>query len=227
MLAKNSDGQTSVVRLIGYTPQVISTPDLEHIINGYSTVADATALAFKIGGHPFYQLNFPTADRSWLFDALSNRWTRVKSDGIGRQRNEIAIQYLSRTVVSDYSTGRLYTINPNTFTENGEEIEVELVSENIRLPDGERFPVDCLRVDMQTGVGLATGQGVDPQVMLQVSRNGGKSWGNEMWRSAGAIGETRRVEWRRLGSSDQWSFKVRLTDPVRRVFVSASINPND
>lgn len=227
-LAKNGDGQVSVVRLRGYTPEVISTPDLDHIINGYSVVSDATAFAYKLGGHPFYQINFPTADRSWLFDSFSNRWSRVQSYGSGRHRAEIGIQYLNRTVVSDYSSGRLYKINADTFTENGDTIESEMVSEGIRMPDGERFPVDRLRLDMETGVGLSSGQGSIPQVMLQVSRDGGQTWGSELFSSAGQIGKYKtRVEWRRLGISDQWAFKIRFSEPCKRVFVSASINPQD
>ncbi len=227
-LAKNSDGQASVVRLRGHAPEVISTPDIDHILNSFSTLADATALAYKVGGHPFYQLNAPTGDMSFLFDAFANRWTRVKSYGMGRHRGEMAIQYLGRTIIADEDTGALYTLNPDSFTENGNAIESELISDVVRLPDGERFPVDCLRLDMETGVGILSGQGSDPQVMLQVSRDGGATWGAEMWRSVGKLGKYgRRVEWRRLGTADAWAFKTRFTDPVKRVFVSASINPSD
>lgn len=227
-LGKNRDGQVSVVRLNGYVPQVISTPDIDHIINSYSSVSDATGLAYKVGGHPFYQINFPVADASWLFDALSGRWTAIKSEGMGRHKAEIGIQYLARTIVADSSNGRLYKINPETYTENGDDIEVELISENVRLPDGERFPIDRLRLDMETGVGLVTGQGSIPQVMLSVSRDGGNTWGSEVWANIGQIGRYRtRVEWRRLGTSDQWTFKIRCTDPVKKVFLSASINPED
>lgn len=226
-LAKNGDGQASVVRLNGHVPQVISTPDLDDIINGYASVSDATALAYKVGGHPFYQINFPNADASWLFDALSNRWTAIKSEGMGRHRGEMSIQFLSRTIIADSANGRLYKVNPDTLTENGDDIEVELISETLRF-DGERFPVDRLRLDMEVGVGAVTGQGSIPQVMLQASRDGGNTWGAELWANVGEIGKYKtRVEWRRLGSSDQWTFKLRMTDPVKKVFVSACINPED
>jgi hypothetical protein len=221
------------VRLNGHVPQVISTPDLDQIINAYSTVSDATGFAYKIGGHPFYQLNFASADASWLFDALSNRWTPVKSSGMGRHRGEIGIQYLSRTIVSDSSNGRLYKLNPATFTENGAAIEVELISETVRAPDGERFPVDRLRIDMETGVGATTGQGVIPQVMLSVSRDGGNTWGAEMWANAGELGKYKtRVEWRRLGTSDQWTIQGRGDGPGEEglrlgVYQPARLMPND
>lgn len=227
-LAKNRMGQVSVAQMQGYIPRILSTPDVDHEINGYASVTDATAYSYMDGGHPMYRINFPAADRSWLYDGLTGHWHPVKSQGIGRHRGEIGVNYLARSIVSDYSSGRLYRMNPDTYSENGAQIERELVSENVSAPDRNRFQVDCLRLDMEVGVGLVSGQGSDPQVMLQVSRDGGNSWGHEMWRSFGKIGQyKRRVEWRRLGTSDQFTFKIRVTDPVKVVFTSATINQAD
>ena len=227
-LAKNSMGQVSVAVLAGYVPRIISNPDLDHIINSYSVVTDATAFSYMLGGHPMYVLNFPSEGASWLYDALTNHWSPLKAQDIERHRAEIGTSYLAKTVVSDYENGKLFKINPKTYSDNGATIVRELVSENIRAPDGERFPVDRLRLDMETGIGLATGQGSDPQVMLQVSRDGGRSWGNELWASAGKIGEyKKRVQWDRLGSSDQWTFRLRISDPVPVTLISAALNPID
>lgn len=227
-LAKNQMGEVSVQILAGYVPRPISTPDFEYEINRYSVTTDATGFSYMLGGHPMYQLNFPTEGKSWLYDALTGHWSTLKSNAIERHRAEIGVNYLARTVVSDFTNGKLYRINPQTYSENGFSIERELISETLRAPDGERFSVDRLRLDMEVGSGLVSGQGSDPQVMLQVSRDGGNTWGSEMWRSAGKIGKYKtRVEWDRLGSSDQFVFKIRMSDPVPCVFVSASINPQD
>jgi hypothetical protein len=41
----------------------------------------------------------------------------------------------------------------------------------------------------------------------------------------GALGEYKqRAIWRRLGQSRDWVFKFRVTDPVKRVILGASIN---
>ena len=72
-------------------------------------------------------------------------------------------------------------------------------------------------------VGTRTGQGENPQIMLQVSRDGGYTYGNEMWTSFGAEGEfLRRAEWRRLGVSRNYVFKFRITDPVKVIFIGAA-----
>jgi hypothetical protein len=73
---------------------------------------------------------------------------------------------------------------------------------------------------MDAGMGLDGGvAGSDPQVMLRISRDGGRTFGPERWRSAGKIGEfRRRAAWNRNGRARDWVFRVRLTDPVKTVW---------
>jgi len=72
-----------------------------------------------------------------------------------------------------------------------------------------------LQIDMDTGVGLVTGQGSDPQVMLRWSDDGGVTWSNEHWASAGRMGTyTTRVTWHRLGRARDRVFEVVVSDPV-------------
>jgi hypothetical protein len=227
-LGKNRLGQVSVRVMNGYIAQSVTNPDIGYNINQYADVSDATALSAMRGEHPIYQLNFPAAGKSWEYDAFSQHWSPRVSAGETRQRCEIGINYLNRTLLSDFENGNLYTINPDTYTENGSEIAAELISENVALPDKDRFIVDCFRVDLEAGVGLATGQGSDPQIMAQFSRDGGRSWGFEMWQPIGKAGKyATRVEWRGLGEMDQFTAKLRITDPVKRAIISACLNPED
>lgn len=227
-LIKNRMGQVMVAELAGYLPKKISTPDIDAIINAYSTTSDATAYSYMLGGHPMYVITFPTAGKSWLYDGSTGFWSPLKSFGSTRHNGEFSITLLGRTLVADSTNGKLYQLAPNTYTDNGASIERELVSENVALPGLELLDINCFRVDMEVGVGLATGQGSNPQIGLSISRDNGKTWGSQMWRDMGKIGEYKtRVEWRRLGSPREASFKLTVTDPVPVVFVSACINPEN
>lgn len=227
-LFKNSMGQVMVAKLAGYVPQKISTPDLDSIINSYTSVSDAEAFSYMLGGHPMYHINFPSEGYSWMYDGSTGEWSVMKSYGLTRHRAAMGLDYINQTLVSDYSSGNIYRLKTDVYTDNGDPIERELISENLVAPDGERFTVDRVRVDVEKGVGLATGQGNDPQMMLQVSRDNGHTWGAEMWQSMGKIGEyKKRVEWWRLGNSDAFNFKVRITDPVKVAIVNAVVNPDD
>jgi hypothetical protein len=60
---------------------------------------------------------------------------------------------------------------------------------------------------------------------LEVSKDGGHSWGSEKTRSMGKIGEYRkRVIWRRLGRAYDFVFRLRTTDPVKTTIVGAWVD---
>jgi hypothetical protein len=66
--------------------------------------------------------------------------------------------------------------------------------------------------------------GVDPQVMLRMSNDGGKTWGTEMMRSTGKIGEYgKRVRWDRLGRARRRVFEISTSDPVPYRITGATI----
>lgn len=221
-LARNPMGEVQVVRLNGYNPQRVSTADIETIINSYIGLGDATGFSYLLNGHPFYQLNFTAANASWLYDGASNCWSELKS-GTGRHRAELAANYLDRIIVCDYQNGNIYNLDTDAYTDNGAMIVSELVTKHV-FADMERYSISELVVDMEAGVGLATGQGSDPQIMLQTSKDGGHTWGNERWADIGKMGEyIRRAKWSRLGQARNWTFRIRVSDPVKRVITGAYI----
>ena len=216
--------QAQVMFVQGYVPRVISSPELDYTINNYSTLSDATAYSYTLGGHPMLQINFPTAGKSWLFDALTNMWSQLEY-GLsgGRHRGELSAVFVGQTMVSDYSNGNIYTLEPDVYTDNGTAIAREIISRHV-FKGNDRVPIDELYVEFETGVGLSTGQGSDPQAMLQVSKDNGHTWGAERWTTMGAIGKyLSRVVWRQLGAARDWLFKVRITDPVKVVITYGAI----
>jgi hypothetical protein len=84
-----------------------------------------------------------------------------------------------------------------------------------------------LQLDCETGVGLISGQGSTPQVMLRFSDDGGHTWSNERWVSMGAIGTyASRAIWRRLGMTTELRdrvYEVSGTDPVKLVIIGAEL----
>lgn len=219
-LAKNRMGEVQVVRLNGYTPQRVSNFDIETIFNSYSGISDATGFSYLSNGHPFYQINFTSAKASWIYDGASNCWSELKS-GTSRHRADIAVNYLNRTVVSDYADGKIYNVDSDVYTDNGDMIVSELVSKHV-FADLDRYSISELQVDLESGVGVATGQGSEPQIMLQISKDGGHTWGDEKWVGMGKIGEfTKRARWNRLGTARNWTFRLRISDPVKRVLLGA------
>ena len=69
--------------------------------------------------------------------------------------------------------------------------------------------------------------GVDPQVMLRWSDDGGHTWSNEHWAAMGKIGEyNTRVFWRRLGMTLKLRdrvYEISGTDPVKIAIMGANL----
>jgi hypothetical protein len=218
-LRKNRLGQVQACLMYGASAFPISNPQLEAEFTSYGDVSNAAGFAYMVNGHPFYQVNFPTVGKTWLYDGQSKSWSRLESSG-GMHRVQFAVQLLGSIYGADFENGKLYKIEPDEYTDDGQPIAREFISRHQSVGDFTHIPE--LWIEMESGVGLQLGQGSDPQIMMQISRDGGHTWGNELWRSFGRVGQyLRRAVWRRLGRSRDWVFKFRITDPVKVVFVAA------
>jgi hypothetical protein len=79
---------------------------------------------------------------------------------------------------------------------------------------------------MEVGGGLVSGQGSNPQIGLSISRDNGKTWGPQMLKPMGKIGEYATVvEWRGLGTTRAFTPKLTVTDPVPVVLRQRSHQP--
>lgn len=225
-LAQNREGQVIVAMLDGYRPARISNFELEHLINNYSNVADATGYGYMLGGHPMYQLNFPSVGKSWLYDASTKFWSELNYAGSGRHRAEFGIDYINQTIVADYQNGKLYKLDPNALSDNGENISMVLRGRYIRK-DKLNVRISRLELGIETGLGLVTGQGSNPVAGLRVSKDGGHSYGTQTYASIGAIGDySARCVWKRLGVSIRGKGfvpEVTITDPIKRVITDSML----
>jgi hypothetical protein len=172
-------------------------------------------------------LNFP--DASYLYDGMTDTWSQLTSSSTfgARHYANIRLGVSQQPYVCDYRNGRIYLLDKTNYTDNGDPQITELVSKHI-FNSGNYVTVRELAVEIEAGDGLVTGQGSDPQLMGSWSKDGGRTWGNEIWMPMGKIGEyRRRAVWRNLGRAKDWAFKFRISDPIPRRFVSitARISP--
>ena len=226
-VAKNLQGHVQIVQLQGFQPAPISSPELEAALDTY-TISDAVAFSYMLGGHQYYQVTFPSSGKTWLYDYTMSQvsgvpiWSQLSSGG-GRHIAQFYVNYLNQNIVSDYASGNLYTMSSTTYTDNGMMIQRQLRMKHI-FKNNQQVSIGRLWVDFETGVGVATGQGSNPQVMMRYSKDGGHSYSAELWRSLGAIGKyLTRAIWHRLGRARVWVFEVTVSDPVKVVIANAGI----
>lgn len=220
----------TVVRAVGYTPQIISTRQLEDTISKFSTISDALGWSVVYKGHAFYFLAFPTADQTWVYDAATNMWFRHSSfPDDSRHRSNCYAFFARKHLMGDYDNGIIYEYDPLTFTDNGQPIRSIMVSMPIADPEAKKIVRhNRLEVQYKAGVGLVSGQGSDPQAMLEYSDDDGNTWSNEIWTGFGVMGDySARAVWDRMGTSRWRIYRQTISDPVERVvkgvFFNASV----
>lgn len=225
-VSKDSRGQGLILMANGYSYNQISTHAVTQDLLG-EVISDAIAYTYQMEGHEFYVVNFPTADKTWVYDLstqLWNKWLSVDSFNVyHRHRSNCSCQFQTHTLVGDYANGTIWSLD-NTVYKEGENLIRRLRRVPHLVADFNQQFFDKLQIQFQPGVGLVSGQGSDPQAMLRWSNDGGSTWSNEHWRSIGMIGKYKnRVIWRRLGTARDRIFEVVVTDPIKAVIISADL----
>jgi hypothetical protein len=215
-------GDDSVVyRADGYTPTAISTPEVAKAIADSNKPADIVGFTWTQEQHVFYVLRIPGVG-AWVYDAATQQWHERETFGRDMWRANCYAHAYGKHIVGDDTTGGLYQLDYDTFSDGGALLAREVYTPPIWAEDA-RFVTHRLQADYEVGVGLTLGQGSDPQVMLQWSSDGGSTWSNEHWRDLGPIGARfQRVIWRRLGMARQRTYRLRVTDPVKVSFLGCT-----
>jgi len=221
-LSQSATGAGLVVQARGYNPAPVSTKALETAIAGYartSRITNCEALTYQAEGHTFAVFNFPGPKKTHVYDLTTGQWHRrgrwnpvTNDDEMWTPR--VHAYAFGKHFVADRTTGNINILDVTTPTEaDGAVIRRERIAPGMcREQQMRRYPSFQLYLD--AGLGTATGQGSDPQVMLRTSDDGGKTYSNERLASAGKMGEYgRRVYWTRLGASMDRVYKVSVTDP--------------
>lgn len=235
-IGQNRNGAGTILRSTGYGIERISTRGIERQLASFSTLADAVGWIYEQEGHTFYVLNFPSDGVTWVYDTLTQEWhrrgywdpnvmtfTAYRPQCFAFAFGGVGFGY---HVVGDSESGVLALMSTDVATD----IDGSLIRRVRQCPHVTNLLLNTtvwsLIIDLEVGLGLITGQGSDPTFMLQVSKNGGKTWGNERWKSAGPIGDYgTRVKFNRFGMGRDWVFRLVVTDPIPWRLAGAYFEP--
>lgn len=196
----------------GYLPFRVSTYAIEEKIRKYANPEKAVSFVYEEAGHIFYVTSFDEA--TWVYDLSSQLWHERQSYGMDRWRMNGHAKAFGKNYMADYLDGNIYEVSLDRYLENGAEMTREATSPPIHA-QGLMQSFGEVEFELNTGVGLVEGLGSDPQLMLDWSDDGGRTWSNQLFRPFGKIGEYgKRVTFNRLGQARFRVFRVRISDPV-------------
>lgn len=226
-LAASERGENYVVMTQGFDFVNVATQALSYALTQYDVTSDAFAYTYTEEGHEFYVLTFPTADVTWCYDLTTKMWHQRQSvDAQGkthRQRANCLINFQGQRLVGDYQTGQIWEQSRNFYSDGPNPLVCTRRTGYVwDSTDRNRVRHSRLQIEFSPGVGLSTGQGSDPKIMVRWKDE--KGWSNEREVSIGKIGEyANRAILRKLSAARSRLYEVKISDPVKRDVVGASL----
>lgn len=147
-------GGNQIVMSGGGIPDRISTHALEEEISSFIKTSDASAYAYQIEGHVFYVISFPSANVTYCFDVSTGLWHQrsfTNAQGLHERHRSQHHAYFNNThIVGDYRNGKLYQLDNNTFTDDGELILRERTAQAV-ITDQKLTRFNQLQIICETG----------------------------------------------------------------------------
>lgn len=264
-LSQDQAGNNILVQGRGGVTQRVSNHAIETEWSLYTSTSDAVGFCFQLDGHAFYQINFPTANRTWRYDMMSEQWHEAvwtdSDGGENRHRAQCYAFAYNTAIVADWETGELYRIGLDIYDDNGSPMYWRRGFPHM-MQDGRQviFPgfaldiqaatspdsqddtpnqLDTENMDNDFGVlQLGIDEGNDgifigpapvqnaPQVLLRMSDDRGRTWGQGMAQSYGATGQYLvQPQWNRLGRARDRVFEVYGAIPGKLALNGAFLDP--
>lgn len=214
------DHHNRIVRKQGLQIVPVSTYQIDYLISTMTRTSDAVGFMYAQEGHVFYELSFPTDLKTICYDVTTGFFhTRASGELDYRSRANCSIRFDNKVLVGDYENGQIYEYDLGTFTDNGETKRAIRAAQSISNNNELSF-YNSFELEMESGVGDNTT--TDPQIMFQMSKDGGHTWSTERWKSMGKVGEyNKRIRWNRLGKGRSLVAKITISDPVKRNIIKA------
>ena len=199
----------------------VSTTAIDSILSTATNEEITNAFAWSYAKKGAYFVGFSIPSTTLVFDVISGRWherkSNVNGDTIRSRINSVTSAY-GLTLVGDSQDGRIGSLDNNVYTEYDNAIIRRVASQPFQN-NMQSFTVPSIELTMESGVGNKAA--VNPQVIMDISSDGGKTFKDERARSIGKIGEyNKRSIWRRNGRVARFDvFRFTFSEPVKPVII--------
>lgn len=184
-LGQGIDGAGVVYRAQGYSPERVSTHALEYQLSTYSTLSDAEATVYQWQGHVFYELTFPTAGVTWVYDATVGLWHKEGEwNGLTYDPNPYRSHASANGVLifADRTSGTIWQRSTEFATDtSGEGLRWMRRAPHL-TQELKRIRYDWLQLHMEVGTGLPSISGNPTAAPTAESADGaGITAGDHYW----------------------------------------------
>ncbi len=217
-IGQTENGRGIVYMASGNQPQRVSTTAVEEALKASSDITQASMWSYQIEGHEFIGINAPGLETTWVFDASQQQWSERGEWNAGWEplRADFITAYRGEHYAID-SLGVVTRLDSTLNTLNGRVLRRERTWPHMVQPSLEPVSYYGLELSCKTGYG--------GQIALEVSNDGGYTFGPPLLRGLGVTGRwMERVRWIGLGISRNRVFRLWQSDEVPFGLYSAAVD---
>lgn len=200
--------------------QKTSTDAIDTAIQKFTDAEIANAFSFTytskgqfIACFTFESTRIPSV--TFCYNGTSQKWFQMQT-GISpdRWRVNSIVRAHGKLLCGDNVDGRIGYLT-DVYEEYGGVIHQERTTQPFVIDMNSQYWSE-LELTIESGTGLTTGQGSEPQIRMSYSDNGGRTFTPERSKKFGRIGEyNKRAIWRRIGRAPVYRvIKFVTTSPV-------------
>lgn len=208
----------AVYRILGTQTEKISTIPLAQQFATYSAINSAIGICFSFDNQDFYYLSIPGKE-AWCYCEDSNSWFELTTgtDETPYKATSYCECYDKKLFAID---GSIYSLESDSYQNGSDTIIRErtsaLVNAALLGVQYQGLKMIMGRLDLFVrAMGIATGQGSAPIVMLSFSDDYGNTWSSERQLIGANSGQHYwKMTTDNLGQFEDRVFKIRISDPI-------------
>lgn len=143
-VATNEEAAPQIIMMKELRPEIISTPAVERLI-GNADFSQVYSWAFKESGHYFYGLTLVPENLTLVYDAREKQWAQwTDMSGNYFPMCSATKGTTNNSLFQHATNGKIYTIDSSYVNDDGDLIQVDLVSPNTDLGTKRRKLMNVL-----------------------------------------------------------------------------------
>lgn len=225
-MATDQNGFLGPMILNGINRQAMPNSDLVNKINSYTNNLNCYSYTDNIDGHTIFNTTFPLTDsitgKTWSIDISTGNWFQRQSynnNAVFKPAQDIYVAswhvYIAGLhLIGDYYSGKIFKQSNSVYTENGTTI-TRIITSPMITDNGNFMSFYTTEIEVERSQGLESGQGSNPQIVYQYSKDRNQTWSNEIWRSASVLGQTKsRIRIGSSGGGRSMTHRFTFSDPI-------------
>ena len=217
-----------VLMIEGTNVSKISEEWLDRILNA-NEISDTRAWTYSKNNHSFYL--FTVGNETYCYDVMTGEWHIRSSRNYYTAKNKpymplYAVWFNNKIITGCCENGNLYILDDDYYCEDFD-AEHSLPLYRVRqtpVITADYKPFVLYQLNLECNVGAIENYGKLSKALLQVSQDGGMTFGNVIEGSLGERGQySTRLSWLNLGRMRQAVLKVMFSEDSDFVISDASL----